>query len=134
MVRPAHNNKGAGVTWLLTWGNWSHMAAYMGELEPHGCLHGGTGATQLPTQELYSPQCPPRAVAPVPEQNRAKDGRRRTFSPLPSCLATRPLGAALSYTYKESQEYRLTLSHYLGFSPLFQEGVAITTLTLDLVF
>ena len=63
----------------------------------------GTGATWLSTQELYSPQCPPRAVALVSEQSRARDGGRRTFSPLPSCLATRPLGAALSYTYKESQ-------------------------------
>ena len=55
------------------------------------------------------------------ELSRVRDGEKETFSHQPSCLATRPLGAALSCIYKESQRVQVDLIHYLSFSLLFWE-------------
>ena len=88
------------------------MAAYMRELEPPGCLH---------KSYINSPQGLPRAVALASELSRVRDGGKETFSHQPSCLATRPLGAALSCIYKESQRVQVDLIHYLSFPLLFWE-------------
>ena len=85
------------------------MAAYMRELEPPGCLH---------ETYIHSPQGLPRAVALVSELSRVRDGGKGTFLHQPSCLATRPLGAALSCIYKESQRVQVDIFHYLSF-PLY---------------